>query len=153
MMNNDDAETKKMEEAERKRLEAYEAKKNIERNRKKARIKAHEKLVCRNIAKSYLRDVKPNGFVYLKDISFFRDNFREVTMYQDVMPWIMQKAETFLNQLDNLEMYPTTVIAKHLDDTAVTHMQTVNERIQKQEMIKQQKARIEEEKQAAKLKR
>ena len=81
MMNNDDAETKKMEEAERKRLEAYEAKKNIERNRKKARIKAHEKLVCRNIAKSYLRDVKPNGFVYLKDIRFFRDNFREVTMY------------------------------------------------------------------------
>jgi len=69
------------------------------------------------------------------------------------MPWIMQKAETFLNQLDNLERYPTPVIAKHLDDTAVTHMQTVNEHIQKQEMIKQQKARIEEEKQAAKLKR
>lgn len=81
MMSNDNAEIKKMEEAEKKRLEAHEAKKNIERNRKNARKLAHEKVVCRSIAKQFLRDVKPNSFVLLKDLSFFRDNFKEVTMY------------------------------------------------------------------------
>jgi hypothetical protein len=42
---------------------------------------AHEKLVCRTISKKYLRDVKVNSYVLLKDLAFFRDDFREVTMF------------------------------------------------------------------------
>lgn len=51
MMDNDNNEIKRMEEQERKRVEAYEAKKSIEKQRKKTRQAAHEKIVCRNIAK------------------------------------------------------------------------------------------------------
>lgn len=90
MMDNDNAEIKKMEEQERKRLETYEAKKGMEKGRRNNRKNAHEKLVCRTISKKFLRDVKPNSFVFLKDLSFFRDDFREVTMYQDVIPWMME---------------------------------------------------------------
>jgi len=68
---NDNAEIKKMEDLEKKRLDAHEAKKNIERARKNARRQAHEKIVCRTIAKQYLRDVKPNSYVLLKDLCFF----------------------------------------------------------------------------------
>lgn len=116
MMDNDNNEIKRMEEQERKRLEAYEAKKAIEKTRKKTRQSAHEKLVCRNIAKQYLRDVKVNSYVMLKDLSFFRDNFKEVTMFQDVMPWIMSKTEGFVSQFDRLEKFPNTMIARHIDE-------------------------------------
>lgn len=51
MMATDNSEIKKMEDLERKRQEAYEAKKNIERARKNARKQAHEKVVARTIAK------------------------------------------------------------------------------------------------------
>lgn len=122
MMENDNAEIKKMEDQERKRLEAYEAKKNIEKSKRNARKVAHEKVVCRQIAKKYLRDVKPNAYVLLKDLSFIRDEFREVTMHQDVLPWMLQHAEVFVKQIESLHQYPTTVIAKHIDETSVTHI-------------------------------
>ena len=46
-------------------------------NRRNARKVAHEKLVSRTIAKAYLRDIKPSAFVFLKDICFIRDDFKE----------------------------------------------------------------------------
>lgn len=153
MMENDNAEIKKMEDQERKRLEAYEARKNLEKSKRNARKVAHEKLVCRTIAKKYLRDVKPNALVLLKDLAFIRDNFREQTMYQDVLPWMMQQTETFVKQIENLQRYPNTVIAKHIDDTSVTHIQCVNEHIKKLENIRQAKVQAEEDRLAAKLQR
>ena len=110
-------------------MEAYEAKKNIEKSRRNAKKAAHEKIVCRTIAKSYLRDVKPNLFVFLKDINFIKDEFKQVTMYQDVLPWLMQKSELFVKQIENLNRYPNTLIAKHIDDASVTHILKVNEHI------------------------
>jgi hypothetical protein len=150
-MENDNAEIKKMEDQERKRLEAYEAKKNLEKSKRNARKNAHEKLVCRTIAKKYLRDVKPNALVMLKDLAFIRDEFREQTMYQDVLPWMMQQTESFVKQIENLQRYPTTVIAKHIDETSVTHVQCVNEHIKKLENIRQAKVQAEEDRLAAKL--
>ena len=67
-------------------------------------------------------------------------------MYQDVMPWIMGQAETFVKEIENLDRYPSTVVARHIDETAVLHMQKVNERIQKLELQRQDQVRMEEEK-------
>lgn len=153
MMENDNAEIRKMEEQERKRLETHEAKKGMEKGRRNNRKNAHEKLVCRTIAKKFLRDVKPNSFVLLKDLSFFRDDFREVTMYQDVLPWMFAQAETFVKHIESLEKYPTTMIARHIDDTCVNHMDKVNLHIQHIESIRQAKVQAEEDKAAAKLRR
>lgn len=153
MMDNDNAEIKKMEDQERKRLEAYEAKKNIEKQRKKTRQAAHEKIVCRTIAKKYLRDVKVNSYVMLRDLAFFRDDFREVTMFQDVMPWILAKTEGFVRQFNSLDKYPSTLIARHIDEASQTHIQKVNERTQHLESIRQAKLQAEEDKLEAKLNR
>lgn len=62
------------------------------------------------------------------------------------MPWIMSKTEGFVNQFDNLERYPNTMIAAHIDEASRIHMQKVNERIQKLEAIKQAKIQAEEDK-------
>lgn len=153
MMENDNAEIRKMEEQERKRLEAYEAKKSIEKQRKKTRQAAHEKIVCRNIAKMYLRDVKANSYVMLKDLAFFRDDFREVTMFQDVMPWIMSRTEGFVRQFNDLDQYPSTMVARHIDEASQIHMQKVNERMQHLEAIRHAKMQAEEDKADAKLQR
>lgn len=75
----------------------------------------------------------------LKDLSFFRNDFKEVTMFQDVLPWIMSKTEGFVSQFDKLDSVPTTMIAKHIDETSQQHMQKVNERILKMEMKRQAK--------------
>lgn len=77
---NEKSEIEKMEEQEKKRLDQYETKKNLEKNRKAARKIAHEKVVCRQIAKAYTRDLRSNAYVLLKDIGFFQDEFKEVTM-------------------------------------------------------------------------
>jgi|688.fasta_scaffold948787_1 hypothetical protein len=43
-------------------------------------------------------------------------------MHLDVMPWLMQKSEIFVKQMENMTSYPNTVIAKHIDETSVTHV-------------------------------
>ena len=68
---NDKQEIEKMEEQEKKRLESYEARKNLERNRRASAKIAHEQVVCRRIAKSYMRDLRVNAYVLLKDVGFF----------------------------------------------------------------------------------
>lgn len=67
--------------------------------------------------------------MFLKDINFIKDEFKQVTMYQDVLPWLMQKSELFVKQIENLNRYPNTLIAKHIDDASVTHILKVNEHI------------------------
>lgn len=69
------------------------------------------------------------------------------------MPWIMGRAETFVKEIENLERYPSLVIARHIDEVGVLHMQKVNERIQHHEQKRQDQVRQEEEKLAAKTER
>lgn len=153
MTENDNADIKKMEDQERKRLEAYEAKKSLEKSKRNARKVAHEKLVCRTVAKSYLKDIKPNALVLLKDLAFISDQFKQETMHLDVMPWLMQQSEIFVKQMENINRYPNTVIAKYIDEASVTHIQHVNEHIKKRENIRQASVKAEEDRLAAKLQR
>ena len=51
MRRNEENEIKKMEEAEEKRLEAYQAKKSLERSRREAKKVAHKKVVSRVLGK------------------------------------------------------------------------------------------------------
>lgn len=45
------------------------------------------------------------------------------------MPWIMGQTESFVKNVEHLEKYPSSVVARHIDETSVRHMQKVNERI------------------------
>ena len=75
MRNNEEAEIKKMEEAEEKRLEAYTAKKALEQNRREAKKIAHKKVVSRVLSKSYMGQLKFNAFSTLRDVGMFRARF------------------------------------------------------------------------------
>lgn len=52
-------------------------------------------------------------------------------MHQDVLPWLFSQSEVFVKQIENFDRYPNSLIAKHIDDASVTHIQCVNQYIQK----------------------
>ena len=88
MRRNEETEIKKMEEAEEKRLEAYQAKKSLERSRREAKKVAHKKVVSRVLGKQFLKNAKVNALTYLRDVGHFTDRFQQDVMEADVMPWL-----------------------------------------------------------------
>ena len=135
-----------MEELEDKKLQAYEAKKSLERSRREAKKVAHQKVVCRATAKQYNRDLKVNTLVLLKDIGYFSDRFREQVLDADVMPWIFDQTENFAKQMGSYNAYPNTLIAGYIEEASNTHVQKVKAHEQKLADIK----KAEEEASAAK---
>ena len=71
-------------------MEAYSAKKNLERSRREAKKVAHKKVVSRVLGKKFMKDIKVNALTYLRDIGHFRDRFDQDVMEADVMPWIFE---------------------------------------------------------------
>ena len=80
-----------MEEAEQKRLEAYTAKKALERSRREAKKIAHKKVVSRVLGKTFMKNVKVNAITYLRDVGHFRDRFEQDVMEADVIPWLIDQ--------------------------------------------------------------
>lgn len=91
MRKNEESEIKKMEEAESKRLDAYQAKKSLERSRREAKKIAHKKVCSRVASKKFLGTMKVNAFTFLRDVGHFRDNHKETVLEADVMPWLMKQ--------------------------------------------------------------
>jgi len=50
------------------------------------------KIVSRQIAKQYTRDLKMNTVVLLRDVGFFGNKKRQV-MDLEVLPWLMSQTE------------------------------------------------------------
>ena len=94
MRRNEENEIKKMEDAEQKRLEAYVAKKTLERSKREAKKGAHKKIVSRVLGKTFMRDLKGNALTYLRDVGYFRDRFDQDVMEADVMPWLIEQTPT-----------------------------------------------------------
>ena len=107
-----------MEELEEKKLAAYEAKKSLEKSRREAKKVAHQKVVCRAVAKQFNRDLKVNTFVLLKDVGYFSDRFREQVLDGDVMPWIFDQTEKFVKQMESYNAYPNTLIAGYIEESS-----------------------------------
>ena len=78
-----------MEQAEAKRLEAYTAKKTLERSRREAKKVAHKKVVSRVLGKKLMSDLKVNALTFLRDVGHFRDTFDQDVLQLDVMPWLI----------------------------------------------------------------
>lgn len=129
-------EIRKMEELEEKKLAAYEAKKSLEKSRRDAKKIAHQKVVCRALSKQFNRDIKLKSFVYLKDVGYFSDRFKEQILDQDVMPWLFNQTEKFVSQMKSYNAYPNTLIAGYIDETSQKHIATVKAREQKLADIK-----------------
>lgn len=50
------------------------------------------KIVSRQIAKQYTRDLKMNTVVFLRDVGFFGNKKKQV-MDLEVLPWLMSQTE------------------------------------------------------------
>jgi len=75
MRKNETEEIQKMEDAEKKRLEAFNAKKSLERSRREAKKIAHKKVVSRVLSKQFTAGMKVNAFSFLRDVGMFCDRF------------------------------------------------------------------------------
>ena len=75
MRQNEEKEFQQSEEAEQKRLEAYTAKKSLERSRREVKKIAHKKIVSRVLAKQFASKMKVNALTYLRDVGYFKDQF------------------------------------------------------------------------------
>lgn len=94
------ADIKRLEEEEAFRLKTHEAKKNLQRQKKATQKLAHEKMVSRTISKQLLTTLKSNAYGQLADVGFFYNKFRDVTLRTDVLPWLFEETEAFLEELN-----------------------------------------------------
>lgn len=114
-----------MEELEEKKLQAYEAKKSLEKSRREAKKVAHQKVVSRSFAKQFNRDLKVNTLILLKDVGYFGDRFKEQVMEGDVIPWICDKAEVFVKDIDSYNTYPDTILSGYIEESNNAHVEKV----------------------------
>jgi len=110
-----------MEEEEAYRLKTHEAKKNLQRQKKIAQRQAHEKIVSRTLGKQYIGGLRQNVVNQLFDVGFFYNRFSEVTLKTNVMPWILDHAEKFVNELNTFENYPNNLIRQNYVDISKVH--------------------------------
>jgi radial spoke head protein 3 len=100
------ADIKRLEEEEAFRLKTHEAKKNLQRQKRATQKLAHEKMVSRSIAKGYLGTLRQNSYNQLSDVNYFYSKYTEVTLKTDVLPWLFDETEAFLEELNANENLP-----------------------------------------------
>jgi hypothetical protein len=66
------------------------------------------------MAKNFLANLKKNTHNFMHDVGIYYNKFEEVTLKVDVMPWILDKAESFVSDLSAMEKYPTICLAEYL---------------------------------------
>jgi len=75
MRANEEKDISKLEQDEKKRLEAFQAKKTLERSKRESKKVAHKKVVSRVIGKDFMSQMKGNTLTFLRDVGMFRDRF------------------------------------------------------------------------------
>ena len=85
-------------------------------SRRTTRIASHQKIVSRQLAKKFLRDAKGECLQLLTDTSFFHDVRTEHTLKCNVLPWLLDEAEKFVTQLDQLNRYSAHATSSFLGD-------------------------------------
>ena len=133
-----------MEEEEAYRLKTHEAKKNLQRQKKIAQRQAHEKIVSRTLGKQYIDSLRQNVVNQLFDVGFFYNRFSEVTLKTNVMPWILDHAEKFVNELNTFENYPNNLIRQNYVEISKVHDSKIAQYNQKLKE-REQAAQLQEE--------
>lgn len=114
---------------------------------------AHEKLVSRVTSKDYLSSLKANIYGQLTDVGFFYNKFQEETLKTDVLPWLYNETEAYLDELNSAEQLPNQLIDGYVDEMAETHKSTIAAHNQKRDDAIQAAKEEEEAKKEAKLQR
>jgi len=142
-----------MELMEQRKLQEFERRKALERERKKNRVLAHRKICSRGIAKGFLANMKSSAEQYLKDVGYFTNTFEVDVLEQNVMPWLFNKVEGFVEELDDLGNFPDLFLGANVDDFLKDHVNTVQAERDRKEAVKQAIEEAIREKQEEKRRR
>ena len=75
-------------------------------------------MVCRATAKLFNRDLKANTFILLKDLGHFSDRFKEEVLDKEVMPFLYEETEKYVNSMESYNSYPNTLIAGYVESAS-----------------------------------
>jgi hypothetical protein len=89
-----------MELMEQRKLQEFERRKALERDRKKNKIQAHRKICSRLLSKGYMSGLKNSAVQYLTDVGYFTNTFQVDVLEQNVLPWLFNRVEGFVSELD-----------------------------------------------------
>ena len=123
----ENADIKRLEEEEAFRLKTHEAKKNLQRQKKATQKLAHEKLVSRTMSRTFTSGLKNGVYRQLADVGFFYNNFSEVTLKTDVLPWLFNETEMYLKELNEHDELPNEVEVDYIKSIAKEHADTIND--------------------------
>lgn len=121
----ENADIKRLEEEEAFRLKTHEAKKNLQRQKKATQKLAHEKMVSRTVSKMYTQNLKSNVYNQLADVGFFFNKFMDSTLRTDVLPWLFDETDKYIEELEAGEAMPTEVINGFIAGQANEHEATI----------------------------
>lgn len=110
---------------EQRKLQEFERRKALERERKKNKVAAHRKICARTIAKSYMGSVTQCAFNYLSDVGYFVDTFKVSVLEQDVLPWLFEHVENFVSEMDVVGDFSDVLVGSNLDAEMTAHERTV----------------------------
>jgi hypothetical protein len=114
-----------MEQMEQRKLQEFERRKALERERKKNKIAAHRKIVARTIAKSYMGNISGATYSYLKDVGYFVDSFKTDVLEGDVLPWLYNKVEELVEDIDVTVNFSDVLLGSNINSEMKAHEDTV----------------------------
>lgn len=120
---------------EARKLQEYERRKALERERKKNKIAAHRKICSRGVAKSYIGNLRASAVGFLTDVGYFTDTFKVEVLEQNVLPWLFANVEGFVEELDMLGEFADVFLESNLDECLATHEATVAEERERKESL------------------
>jgi len=99
MLGAENSDIQRMEANENKRLADFEKMKSNMREKRKNKQLAHRKVVARQVAKRFLGGLKERTVQHLADTGFYTNSFRVDVLDNDVVPWLHEKAFSFLQDI------------------------------------------------------
>ena len=96
------------------------------------------------MGKQYIGSLRQNVVNQLFDVGFFYNRFSEVTLKTNVMPWILDHAEKFVNELNTFENYPNNLIRQNYVEISKVHDSKIAQYNQKLKE-REQAAQLQEE--------
>jgi hypothetical protein len=111
---------------------------------KDSKVRAHQKLIGRILAKEYLKYVKPNSFRGLRDEGAFRKK-QEAAMYINCVPWMMATTAEILRDDSQVDDLLGLIVDEAYDEMTVEHKKTLETERERQRRITEERRLKEEE--------
>ena len=88
----------------------FEKRKTVEKEKRRNKVKAHQLVVSRAIAKRYTKGMGENVKQYLCDVGYFTNRFKTEVLEQDVLPWLEGKVLSYVEELEKLYDFPNDIV-------------------------------------------